>query len=465
MKWINKNLVMLSFIVLAIMAYILDSHFGTLSGVTMSVVVGGMYTDQMQVFRRGLQKKVERAVWRYGKWSQFIQTVDVKQYKELNQYAAGMGLPKPSNLAYAVKDFEREGGIYMDIPVLLPLIGPGQIGAQPSMGSEEKQRIVTKKVAINQLRQSIEKQDNKMSKQVLQKPEIQMALMENNASKLQDWFTRRLAMMPYQAILRGYSDNITDSTYGLGSSFSVQSHPYTYVSGLGRVSFANTFNAAYETAVAAALATLADDSTHRFTMQAIRSMVYSFNKQKGMPTNIQGHAAPVIFVPPALAWQLMQDPEYRDSLKFAEDRGNNNKIWTGLLSGSFIGGAFLIVDDYVPSARISGDTGYDSTLGTVNYGTSPSVYMAEPRDSGPRKPAIICGLDSISIGYGSELSFASREDDYGQFLGEEADMIIGFQRTDLTDDDNYLGNGAGAFYENNSSLVAWFYANDEITSW
>ncbi len=457
MKLRTRILLAVIWTVVVALFHYLDAHSTVIMA---TLTVGGMYTDQMQIFRRGLSRKLEKLTWRYGKWSKFTEIIDVKKYKEAGTYAGAMSLPAPKNLITVVKDFEREGGIYMDTPVLVPLTGKGKVGTAPLRGSEEKRKILTKKVAVNQIRHAVEIQDNKMSKQVLRKPEIQMALMERGMSDLQDWFSRRMAMFPYQALLGNYSDNLTDPSYGL--NFSIASHPNTYVAGYGKVPFANVFNAAYESAMVTALTTLVDDPTHHFNMQAIRNLVYLFNYHKGVPINIKGHAAPIIFIPPALAWQLMADPEYKESIKFAQDRGDSNALWTGLLEGSFVAGAFIIVDDYVPAAYFSGVTGYDSTLGTVHYGLP--TYMANPRDSGTYKPAIVVGAGSISAGYGSELGFDNEKADYSQFLGDAADMIAGFQRSDIIDDDNYFGNGAGAFYENSTSVVEWFYAVDQLTA-
>jgi hypothetical protein len=449
-----------TFGLVALVCLVLDASNALQNVSFATLVVGGMYTDAMQIFRRGLSTKIEKLTWRYGKWAKFTDIINLKKYKEAGTYAGAMTLPAPKNLVTIVKDFEREGGIYMDVPVISPLTGAGKVGAAVLRGHEEKRKIFTKKVAVNQVRHAVEIQDNKMSKAMLRKPEIQMALMERGASDLQDWFGRRLAMFPYHALLANYSDNITDPSYGL--NLSLASHPHTYVAGYGKVPFSNVFNAAYETAVGVGLATLVGDPTQKFTMQAIRNLVYLFSYHGGQPINVGGGLGPVIFIPPALAWQLMADPEYHESVKFSQNRGDSNALWTGLLEGSWVAGAYLIVDDYVPSARITGDTGYDSTYGTVNYGLP--TYMATPRDAGVRKPAIVVGAGCISAGYGSELSFSSEKADYEQFLGDAADMIVGFQRTDIIDDDNYLGNGAGSFYANQSSIVGWYYAEDVLST-
>lgn len=170
----------------------------------------------------------------------------------------------------------------------------------------------------------------------------------------------------------------------------------------------------------------------------------------------------ILFIHPAQAWQLKGDPEYQAYQKDAGVRGDMNTVWTGALEGTAVEGALIIIDDTIPAARITGDSGYDSTLGTVNYGLS--TYMANPRDTAPRKPAIICGAGAVTVGYGSELGFESETADYSQFLGDAADMITGFERCDIIDDDNYFGNGAGAFYENPTSLVLFTYSPDQLTA-
>jgi hypothetical protein len=450
--------IMLMLIVSAI-ALAVDAAFVSATGVSLAVV-GGTWTDQMQIFRRGLSKQMEKLVWRYGKWAELTDIVDVKKYRAAGTYAGAMSLPTPKNLIHVVKDFEREGGIYMDIPVLVPLTAKGKVGLATLRGNEEKRKILTKKVAINQVRHAVEIQDNKMSKQVLKKPQVVMALMERGKNDLQDWFSRRMAQFPYHALMGGFSNNLTDPVDGIG--FTVKSHPNQYVAGFGKVAFANLFDAAYETATSNALATLSDVPDKHFSLDKIKNMVYLANFHKLTPLMIQGKLLYLIFIPPALAWQLKQDSEYLTYLKDAGVRGNENIIFTGQLEGTYIEGAFLVVDDTMPAARISGDTGYDATWGTVNYGLD--TYMANPRDEGSRKAALICGAGAITAGYGSELAFESEDADYKQFLGDSADMITGFERCDIIDDDNYFGNGAGAFYENNSSLIYWFYADDALTS-
>jgi Protein of unknown function (DUF4043) len=430
------------------------------SGLVMANVIGGLWTPNMQLFRRAVGKKVEKLVWRYSKWNQFIEMVDVKEYKEAGTYAGARGIQFEGNLIHMVKDFEKFGGIYMDIPVEVPLTGPGTYGAQELKGNEEDQLILIKKTAVNQIRHAVKLRDNLMSEQVLTDEGVRIALMKKGGVKLKDWFTRKLGFMPWQALLEGYSENIWHPIYGV--KLTRKSHPNTFVRGSGRVAFGNIFNAGYETAVAAALATLSDTAAKRMSSDLIKNAVYLANQLMLQPITIKGKDLIVMFMSSASARDLRSDTDFLNALQLAGERSFNNPLFTGQLEGIPYQGAYIIIDDTIAKARINGMTDYDATRGTVNYHVAG--YMKTPRDSSPLCPLIVCGAGAITGGYASPLVMKHRTDDYEQFLADGAQMICGMERADITDDDNYLGGGAGAFFQNSSSFVYWHWALDSLTN-
>jgi len=452
-------LCVISAIALADLVGHLSGH-STNSVLLAEVVVGGQFTDKTFHFRRGLGKKVEKLVWYYGKWAKFIGFIDVQKYKKAGEYAGATTLKPTGNLVDVVKDFEREGGIYMDMPISAPLTGIGRVGKQGLEGHEEQRVILAKKIAINQLRHAVQIQDNKMSKQMLAKPLIQMSLMERGAEDLKDWFSRKLSFFPYFALFTGYSDNLTHPTDGVNKT--QRSHPNFYVKGYGtKVPFNHIFDAAYETAVAAALSTLDSETEDGFSMKSLRDLSYLAAKHKILKIPFGQYAFHVVFIHSAQMRQLRRDPEFIEYFKFAADRGKDNPLFTGVSEGIPIESIMLYVDDTIPAARLSQDDGYDATRGTINYGLT--TYMANPRDVAPRKIALLCGAGAVTGGYGSALDFSSRTADYGQFLGDAADMMCGFERGDIIDDDNYFGYGAGAVLENASSIAYATYSPDELT--
>lgn len=418
-------------------------------------IVGGQYTDSMVHFRRLLSKKLEKATWWKSKWSPFIGWIDKDKYKKVGSYGtSGVAFRPTGNLIDVVKEFEREGSVYMDVPILYPLTNQPTFGAQRLRGREEVRKILNKKVAINQIRHGIQLQDNKMSSQVLKKPEVRMALMEKGTADLQDWFSRWLAMQPYFSLLHGFSDNLTDGSYGV--NMTPKSHPNFYVAETGKATWSDT-PATYELNVGTALAGLTNTANDYFSTKVIRNMIYLARTHRIQPVKLNGSEYYLIWIHPAQARQLQADTDWKNAQLYANVRGKDNPLFTGVIEAKEYEGALIMIDDTIPHCTIRRDE--SEQVEGVNYGVSG--YMANPRSTGALKPAILTGAGAITAGYGSELEFASEDDDYMQFLGEGAGMICGFERADIIDSDGYFGT-AGKFYENTSSLVYATYSPDAI---
>ncbi len=428
--------------------------------------VGSLYTDQMQVYRRLLAKEMEKAVWFKSKWTPYIGFLDYDKFKKANPYASPSRYMKPTgNVIDVAKEFSRDGGIDMDIPIIYPLVGKGVSGIAPLRGNEESRKIATKKVRVNQKRHAVVIQDNKMSKQVLKNPEIVRALMERGKEDLQDWFSRWISYQPHLALLTGYSEHLTDPIYGV--NVTQKSHPNFYVQGYGRVNISGFGTPTYEANVKTALASLTNTTGDYFGMESIDNMVYLARQHRIQPLNFGGQEVYVIFIHSAQARQLKRDAKFVEPMKFAWERSKDNPLFTGIVEGLILSQALLVIDDTIPCALIQGDTGFDPAKSTTgdNNGVmyfDRDNFMANPTMNGVRRPAILVGQGAITCGYASELSFETEEADYSQFLGDGADMIVGFERADIYDDDGYFGS-AGSFLENVSSLVYFTYSPNQIT--
>lgn len=429
---------------------------------------GSLYTKEMKIYRDLLSKEIEKAVWWKSKWTPFIGLLDYDKFKKNNPYASAPNLMKPSgNVIDVAKEFMRDGGVTMDIPIIYPLIGTGVSGTSPLRGKEETRRIATKRVRVNQKRHAVVIQDNKMSRQVLKKPEVVMALMERGASDLKDWFSRWFSLQPHFTLLTGYSEHLTDTTYGV--SVVKRSHPNLYIQGHGRVTHSSGWGTSdYENAVRAGLSTLStSQSGDYFNTNSLENMVYLARKHKIQPLKVGAYEVYVVFIHSSQAWQLFKDPNFVEPVKLAWERGKDNPLFTGLLEGMIWKGALIIIDDTIPPAYINGDAGFVSSMSTTgdNNGVmyfNTNTYMSNPTPTGFRRPAILVGQGAITCGYASELGFETEEADYSQFLADGADMIVGFERADIYDDDGYFGT-RGLFLENTSSLVYFTASPDNIT--
>lgn len=437
--------------------------------ITLAVaVVGGYLNPDVQMFRVNLGKKVAYEVWWRSKLSKFISMIDHVKYKETGEYSSMKGsLPPSAGIVHAVQDFAANGGVDYEMPILRPLTGQGVIGTHPLTNQGEKRMWFTQKLKINMRRHALEVRDNEMTEQMLD-PKISAKLLERGSGDLQDWFSRLLPFEMYFSLMRGYAENITDSSFGRGVS--AKSHPNSYVQGHGRVAWSTdyTFDAGFETNKATALATLTDTSSKHFKAQSIKNMVFLARKHRIRPIVVRGYEVFLIFLTSAHMRQLRNDPEWYNAQKDAAPRSVDNQIFTGVSEGYLFEGAYLCVDDTIPAARVSGDTdtsvfgtAYSSTYGTVNYGVP--LYMANPRDISPRKCALLLGAGAVLAANVKGFKLTTEITDHGQKIEDGGRMIYGFQRADLIDDDNVLGNGANLFYDNTSSLEYWTWTPDAIT--
>jgi hypothetical protein len=468
MRTIGKFLyLVLGFLLFAGVTAAINAEAGT-SVVTAVAVVGGYLNPDVQMFRVNLGTKVAYEVWWRSKLSKFISMIDVVKYKATGEYSSMKGsLPPAAGIVHAVQDFEAKGGVDYEMPVLRPLTGQGVIGTHPLTNHGEKRKWFTQKLKINMRRHALEVRDNEMTEQMLD-PKITAKLLERGSNDLQDWFSRLLPFEMFFGLMRGYSENITDSSFGRGVS--AKSHPNSYVQGNGRVAWSTdyTFDAGFETNKATALATLSDTDSKYFKAQSIKNMVFLARKHRIQPIVIKGYEVFLIFVTSAHMRQLRNDQEWYLAQKDAAPRTMDNQIFTGVSEGYLYEGAYICIDDTIPAARVSGDTdltvfgtAYSSALGTVNYGVT--AYMNNPRDLSPRKCALLLGAGAVLAANVKGFKLTTEVTDHGQHIEDGGRMIYGFQRADIIDDDNVLGNGANLFYDNTSSLEYWTWTPDIIT--
>jgi len=439
------------FISVAVIDYLQN---GGVQGITLAtVVVGGQYTDAMTHARRILSAKAHKLVWYKSKWSKFISLMDKDKFKKNNSYAGSTMFMKPSgNLITMYKEFDKQGGIYMDIPVTMPLTGLPTYGGKRLRGNEELRKVFNKKLAINTIRHAVQIKDGAMSKQVLQKPELQASMMERGSADLADWLSRWTAFQPYYALLERYSKNLTDSEYGVNLSMNL--HPNYYIEGIGRVTFSNTVQT-FTNSVIGALAGIGQTSDYMFSTRTIKNMVYlASNVHNIEPIKYGESEIYIIFVSPSQARQLQDDENWKNAQFYSAERGDKNALFTGKVEGKIYAGALVIVDNHLPSIA------YDDNAMTVTHGNTS--YLASPVSTGDLFPALLVGQDALSIGTASAVEYDTEIDDYNAFLGDSISQIIGFERSDIIDSDGYVGT-AGNLYGNFSSLQYVTYSPYDLT--
>lgn len=448
----------------------------TEGGVIFATFTAGMYTEGMQTYRRLLEQRMQLVAWNVSFWKAFMGYVGGK--KSMFDEVIPHGVKKPQNATgkplEILQDFQHMGGISMDIPIFYPLTGKGVSGAVTLTNKGERPKLAVLQVAINQQRHAFLQQDNKMSKQILQSPGMVKMLMRRANDYLGDWFNRWLSYQPYLAFLEGGSENLTKTAIKGGLALSKSSHMNIYVAGSGRVSFSNT-KATYEAAVAAALGGLTNTSSDWFSTEVLENMVYvASHNHRIVPLKVNGANLYPVVISDSAAKQLQNDTKWNNRhLNAAERSLSDNPLFQGKVAGIY-GGALVIIDETVPSAYVTGDGEYSTTRATtgdasgVCYGTEDSEseydYMANPVDTGSRKANILFGKSAVCVGVANDISFEEETTDFKQKIEIGADLIIGFQRSDILDKDGYFGISGDDRYENVSSLVSFTHSPSDA-SW
>lgn len=453
--------------------YLADS---TTAGITLATGAG-LYTEDMEVYRRLLEKRMQTVAWNISFWTNFLGFIGGK--KSMFDPVQPHGVKGKQTATGApievLQNFRYDGGLDMDIPIFYPLTGKGISGSLYLKGKGEKPKFNVLKVGINQQRHAYLVQDNKVSKQILQNPGMVAQLMRKANEYLGDWFRRWNAYQPYLAFLEGYSENLSKTALNGGRAKSKASHMNIYTAGGGKVAFSNT-KATYEAAVKAAINGLTNTSTDYMSTDVIENLVYvASHSHKVQPLTIGGVSDlyPIV-ISDAQAKQLQADADWLDAQNLAENRGIlTNARFTGRVAGVY-GGGFLIVDPTIPSFYTDSDGEYSnarSTTGDANgvcIGTQDADgdpdFMANPVDPGNKKPAILFGKSALACGVANDLSFEEELDDFKQRQEIGADMMVGFQRSDILDKDGYFGTSGDYRYENVSSVVAVTYSPSDA-SW
>lgn len=424
----------------------------------------GQYNQDMKAYRAILNREMHLAhMVETPFWSQFIGFIgsEGRYPKSVALGSNRTKLLRPTGKPIEVlTNFEHEGGVTMDIPVVYPLTEPMIYGDKQLLGTEESRKIAYKTVRINQVRKGIKVRDGKMSEQVLKKPEVQKELMTTASIELRDINTRWNGFGVYDAFLRGFSDNLTSTVADGGLGVTAKSHPNFYVMGSGKAAW-NDNPVTYESNVATALATLTDASTDYFSTRTIEAAVFYASKHKIQPMKFGSQQFYCMVISPAQAIQLWSDQKWLNAQsERIKAEGDKSPLFTGIIEGVYRG-VLIYVDQNAPGTKVTGDTGYDSSRGVVNYGNKNP--LENPIDESPRKLAILFGKSAIACGYASALKFEQETWDYGNKKTEGSHMIVGYERSDIYDSDGDFGV-SGNFKENTSSMVIATYSPENV-SW
>jgi len=409
----------------------------------------GLINDDLRMYRDALSQELKLSQWYPdSKWASMIGHIggtDANGYPKSVSYGSVQaktikGTGKPIEMLTSL-DFP--GGWAIDVPVKLPLRQKPIYGDKQAKDNEEDMNWVYMRGLINQVRYPVKTSDGLMGDQALT-PKRLMQIWKNVKSEIQSVNQRWQGYAPYDAIYRGFSDNLFDDPINITQ----KSHPNCYVAGYGRVPF-NSDNDTYETAIVAQLNNLgAEDG---LTVQAIRNLTYFGSHHMIVPT-VAGNkpVRGILFVNDAQMVQLASDPLFEKmAIALITADGEKSPFFSGFYEAYLIEGVLILADTNNPGVLISGDSGYDSSRGIINYGNVNP--LENPIHASDIKIAAYVGASAILGAHTVPLQFKNRTDDYDNIRGEAGRTVIGYTRADRYDHDNFLA--ASEFLGNTSSQI------------
>jgi len=354
-------------------------------------------------------------------------------------------------------DWFHEGGWDMDIPVLLPLVDPPKRGDEQAKGKGEDRRWVYRKGYFTQIRKPVKVSDGSYGEMAIN-PQLVKRLLSRVKTDLQKYNMDLMLHSPYQAIYRGYDDQLL-ATPELSGVISQKSHPNFYVEGYGKVTY-NSNNATYESNIVTQLQNLgAGDG---FTMKTLRKMQMAANDLTvGYPQiSVMGFPVKgVAILNDRQFAQLAEDPLFEKvHIALITAQGDKAAMFTGAYEAHLVEGVLILVDVNNPGIWISGDTGYDSSRGTINYGNVNP--LKNPIHNSDIKCAIYLGASALLCANNKQLRMEDEIDDFGNIKETASITARGFTRADNLNTDSKVA--AADFNPNSSSLVVATYTPQNI---
>lgn len=423
----------------------------------------GQMNKELQMYHTALQKDFTLSEWYQPPvWGDLMGYPGGK-----DQYGYPTSIPygalKNRTVAPSGKPIEvllnwfHEGGWDMDIPVLLPLVDPPKRGDEQAKGKGEDRRWVYRKGWFTQIRKPVKVSDGSYGEQAIN-TQLVKRLLSRVKTDLQKFNMDLMLHSPYQAIYRGYDDNLL-ATPELASDISQKSHPNFFIEGYGKVTY-NSNNTTYETAIAALLGNLGVGD--EFTMKTLRKMQMAANELTigypqitvmGMP--IKG----VAILNDRQFAQLAEDPLFEKvHIALITKEGNKAAMFTGAYEAHLVEGVLILVDVNNPGIWISGDTGYDATRGVINYGNVNPIK--NPIHNSDIKCAIYLGASALLCANNKQLRMEDEVDDFGNIKETASITARGYTRADNKNTDNKVASAD--FMPNSSSLIVATYTPQNI---
>ncbi len=333
----------------------------------------------------------QKTIWSMDFWKQ------ARNQSFVNKF---LGKDANSMIQHVTELKKTEKGARAVITLLADLEGDGIVGDRTLEGNEEAMKSYDQVIRIDQLRNAT-RHEGKMADQ-----KSVVNFRENARDKLAYWLADRIDQMAFLTLAGLNYTKYPNGAVRVGSDlknleFAADIQPASAKRSGRWDATAKTFNVGTGTNTVVA--------TDRPTWElfiALKAYAKE-NYVRGIKEN-GGEETYHAFLSPMAMSMLKLDPTYRDNLRYAQQRGSGNELFTG--SAVKVDGIYLHEFRHVPNTRMA-------TSGVNKWGAGSNIDGCQ---------ILFCGAQALGMADLGNPDWVEKEFDYDNQPGISVAKILGF---------------------------------------
>lgn len=338
----------------------------------------------------------QKTVWSLDFWKQ------ARNQSFINKF---LGKDANSMIQHITELKKTEKGARAVITLLADLEGDGVVGDRTLEGNEEVLKSYDQVIRIDQLRNA-NRHEGRMADQ-----KSVVNFRENSRDKLSYWLSDRIDQMAFLTLAGKAYTYYPDGRTRVGSDLrNLEFAADVVAPSAKRVGRWDNTNKAFILGGGANTVAAADTPAWELFVQL--KAYAKENYMRGIKEN-GGEETFHAFLSPMAMAKLKLDPVYRDNLRYAQQRGAGNELFTG--SAVKIDGIYLHEFRHVPNTRLAASGS--------KFGGSGTVDGCQ---------ILFCGAQALGMADIGNPEWVEKEFDYDNQPGISVQKILGFLKPQFT---------------------------------
>ena len=338
----------------------------------------------------------QKTVWSLDFWKQ------ARNQSFINKF---LGKDANSMIQHITELKKTEKGARAVITLLADLEGDGVVGDRTLEGNEEVLKSYDQVIRIDQLRNA-NRHEGRMADQ-----KSVVNFRENSRDKLAYWLSDRIDQMAFLTLAgKAYTFHPNGSTRVGSDLKNLEFAADVVAPSSKRVGRWDNTNKVFTVGGGANTVAAADTPAWELFVQL--KAYAKENYMRGIKEN-GGEETYHAFLSPMAMAKLKLDPVYRDNLRYAQQRGAGNELFTG--SAVKIDGIYLHEFRHVPNTRLAASGS--------KFGGSGTVDGCQ---------ILFCGAQALGMADIGNPEWVEKEFDYDNQPGISVQKILGFLKPQFT---------------------------------